>query len=323
MDLSTATIDHTITKYLNMIGTARSANTHRTYQNGLQAFKLALSAHNVDSSTAPVTRLREAILGTFLEYLKDYSPATERLYIQSVQGFYKYLMAEEYVNFNLAKMNQIVLMRTRGVGRRLPQFPAEKLEEMIKFYEHIQPVDDQNENIRLMRDRAFILTLADTGLRVHEACNLRRGDIDWHEGHALIIGKGDKQAVIRFSKRSTEALKDYLNLRKKMDAATGRPVPSLPLFSRHDQGAGGAILQMTTTTGREIIKDRAIQALGEQAGITPHAFRHRFVTQVLRGTGNLKLAQELARHSNIQTTERYAHLSDDELDKGYQEVFES
>jgi len=33
---------------------------------------------------------------------------------------------------------------------------------------------------------------------------------------------------------------------------------------------------------------------------------------VLKGSGNLKLAQELARH----------HLSDDELDKGYYEIFE-
>jgi site-specific recombinase XerC len=47
------------------------------------------------------------------------------------------------------------------------------------------------------------------------------------------------------------------------------------------------------------------------------------VTTVLRASGNLKLAQELARHSNIQVTQRYAHLSDDELDKGYYEIFET
>ena len=38
--------------------------------------------------------------------------------------------------------------------------------------------------------------------------------------------------------------------------------------------------------------------------------------------GILKLAQELARHKNIQVTQRYAQLSDDELDKGYYEIFE-
>ena len=56
--------------------------------------------------------------------------------------------------------------------------------------------------------------------------------------------------------------------------------------------------------------------------ITPHSFRHYFVTTVLQGSGNLKLAQELARHKNIAVTQRYAHLSDDELDRGYEDVFE-
>ena len=46
------------------------------------------------------------------------------------------------------------------------------------------------------------------------------------------------------------------------------------------------------------------------------------MTTVLRATGNLKMAQELARHSNIAVTQRYAHLSDDELDRGYYEIFD-
>ena len=44
-----------------------------------------------------------------------------------------------------------------------------------------------------------MLTLADTGLRVHEACKLQRGQVDWNEGRAVIVGKGNKQAVVRFS----------------------------------------------------------------------------------------------------------------------------
>jgi integrase len=66
------------------------------------------------------------------------------------------------------------------------------------------------------------------------------------------------------------------------------------------------------------------QILGEEAvgKVTPHSFRHYFVTTVLRATGNLKMAQKLARHSNIAVTQRYAHLSDDELDRGYAEIFD-
>jgi integrase/recombinase XerC len=44
---------------------------------------------------------------------------------------------------------------------------------------------------------------------------------------------------------------------------------------------------------------------------------------VLRGSGgNLKLAQELAQHRDTSTTQLYAHLSNDELDRGYFEIFD-
>ena len=121
------------------------------------------------------------------------------------------------------------------------------------------------------------------------------------------------------------ALRDYLNTRAENDGAFGKALTSLPLFARHDLGAGKRIEPISTTTGRNIINQRVREALGDNAAgtITPHSFRHYFVTEVLQGSGgNIKLAQKLARHKNIQVTQRYAHLSDDELDKGYYEIFE-
>jgi integrase len=72
------------------------------------------------------------------------------------------------------------------------------------------------------------------------------------------------------------------------------------------------------------VDQRVREALGDAAVgiITPHSFRHYFVTTVLQASGNLKLAQELARHRNIQVTQRYAHLADDELDRGYSDIFD-
>jgi site-specific recombinase XerD len=101
----------------------------------------------------------------------------------------------------------------------------------------------------------------------------------------------------------------------------------LPLFLRHDPGAKKGDNQfkpVTTETGRNIVEERVKEALGVSAAgtITPHSFRHYFVTIVLRASGNLKVAQALARHSNISTTSLYAHLADDELDKMYWETFE-
>jgi len=175
-----------------------------------------------------------------------------------------------------------------------------------------------------LRDRAFLLTLSDTGLRVHEACNLRRGDIDWLEHRAIVIGKGNKEAVVRFSKRSLDALKMYLSERANLDGNSGKALASQPVFARHDRGAGKKVKPISTTTGREIVNQRVRESLGEEAvgTITPHSFRHYFVTTILGSTGNLKLAQVLARHTNIAVTQRYSHLSDNELDQEYQQIFD-
>ena len=319
-------ISEAIHGYLQTVRLARSENTVKTYANALGFFTQVLDVRNISPDEAPIAELSEDALAWTIAALKVYAPTTERLYLAALTGFYTYLDAERLADINMSRVKQIIKLRARRPGQRLPQFPREDIDAIIKVVnDYTQfPANDEKERLRALRDRAFIITLADTGLRVHEICELRRGDVDWNEGRAIIIGKGDKQAVIRFSSRSMRSLKDYLSARQKLDGSSGRPLPSLPLFARHDKGAGKKVKPITTATGRNIIKARVRQILGEEAvgKITPHSFRHYFVTTVLRATGNLKMAQELARHSNIAVTQRYAHLSDDELDRGYYEIFD-
>ena len=324
-------ISDVIGKYIEVVKLSRSEHTARAYKNALKAFCDVLTEKWLDPRSTPIEKLTEDIISPFAMYLKVFAPATEFLYMQAVKGFYEYVDSERYVEVNISRVRTLIRQRSRRPGIRLPQFPADDIERILAYVSepsHInQPnsdMDGANEQLRAMRDRAFLLMLADTGLRVHEACKLRRGDVDWNEGRAVIIGKGDKQAVVRFSTRSMKAIKDYLSLRAQLDGGSGKQLASLPLFSRHDKGAGKKVKPITPTTGRNIVAERVLEILGKDAvgKITPHSFRHYFVTTVLRGSGNLKLAQELARHSNIQVTQRYAHLSDDELDKGYYEIFE-
>jgi len=263
----------------------------------------------------------------FANDLKVNSATTEQLYIVAVKGFFEYLSAEDLSQINLPKLKLLIRQRTRRPGKRLPQFPANAISNLIEHMLNKEVSDDQTEKnvmLRELRDKAFLITLADTGLRVHEACKLRRGDVDWNEGKAQVIGKGDKQAIVRFSRRCQKVLKDYLQIRADLDGSSQRPLGSLPLFARHDRGAGKKVKPMTPTTGRNIVTEKVREFFGEEAvgTITPHSFRHYFVTRILVTTGNLKLAQSLARHQNITVTQRYAHLSDDELDKGYWNVFE-
>jgi site-specific recombinase XerD len=308
------------------VNLARSANTARTYHNAIQAFLQVVQAKHLPTDKTLPSDLPDEAITWFALSLKDLSPATERLYLTAATGFYEHLAAENLAAPNLPRVRMLIRQRARRPGQRLPQFPQNNIDRVLDYAINLasQPHSDEIHRLRDLRDRAFLLTLADTGLRVHEACSLRRGDIDWNEGRAVIIGKGDRQAVARFSRRALSAIKDYLNARAQLDGASGRPLAALPIFARHDRGAGKKVKPITTATGRNIVAQRVRETLGEKAigTITPHSFRHYFVTIVLKGSGNLKLAQELARHKSIAVTQRYAHLSDDELDKGYWEIFE-
>lgn len=315
-----------IQDYLKLVAASRSNHTMRSYRNGLNLFSSVLQENGLDLAAIPTTDLTEDAITWLIETLHHLAPASERLYLTAVKGFYEYLVAESLADINPSRIKMIIQQRARRPGIRLPQFPRREIDRVIEFAESLKDVPSSNsvELLRHLRDRAFIITLADTGLRVHEACNLRRGDVDWDEQKAVIIGKGDRQAVIRFSIRSMNALKDYLSARRELDGGSGRTLSSLPIFARHDKGSGKKIKPITTTTGRNIICERVRQTLGDDAvgRITPHSFRHYFVTVVLRGSGgNLKLAQTLARHRNIAVTQRYAHLSDDEIDQSYDEIF--
>ena len=313
--------------YLRAVRLARSKNTADTYSYAINAFNEMLVANGIDAHVISPRDLSEDAVAWFAAWLKDYAPATESLYLTAIAAFYEFLAAERITDPNLQRVRLLIRHRARRPGLRLPQFPKNDIDTIINYANKIasNPAENPEEHLRSLRDRAFLLVLADTGLRVHEACALRRGDLDWNEGKAIIIGKGNRQAVVRFSQRSLKALRDYLSIRSQVDGGAGRPLATLPLFARHDRGAGKKIKPITTATGRNIVNQRVKEALGEQAvgSITPHSFRHYFVTTVLQVSGgNLKLAQELARHRNIAVTQRYAHLSDEELDRGYWDIFE-
>lgn len=322
---SNETVSQALSRYLASVRLSRSANTARTYTNAINLYSQVLTGHKLDLETMPVSSLTEEPVIWLIRALKDMAPSTEQCYMTAVVGFYEFLAGENLASINLPRIRLLIKQRARKPGIRLPQFPKSAIEKVLDYAAGLNLLETKDPNGHLinLRDRAFLLTLADTGLRVHEACNLRRGDIDWDEYRAVIIGKGNREAVLRFSRRSLLAIKDYLRLRAELDGGSGKALAALPVFARHDKGSGKKVKPISTTTGREIVNQRVREAVGPEAvgSITPHSFRHYFVTTVLLASGNLKLAQELARHQNIAVTQRYSHLSDAELDKKYLEIF--
>jgi len=287
-----------INHFLNTLD--RSPKTIFAYRNALEQFIKVVgddAEMNIESYTA------------FLKAIKLKSPSTKGIYTTAVRQLYAFCKAG-----NSDELKEATKHYTRNQGKRIVNFNREAVEKVIEFCSAL------SGDLEDLRDRAFVLTLVDTGLRISEACALKRSDIDWLDERATITSKGDKQAVVRFSNRSIAALKAYLHARASVEPNSRIPLGSQPIFARHDIRASKKIRPITAGGMWKAIKSRIEEAGVERSAVRIHDFRHYFVTMTFLAKGNLKLSQELARHESISTTNRYAHFGG-EADVAYDEIF--
>ena len=192
----------------------RSQNTIDAYRYGLLRFT------QIVGEDAP---LNADTYETFLAAIKDFSPSTKQIWRSAVLGLYTFCKSND-----LAEIKGITKHYTRTQGKRMVNFNRDAIEKVIEYCSQLRG------DLPALRDRAFVLTLADTGLRISEACALKRGDIDWLEARSIIIGKNDKQSVIRFSERSLQAMREYHVACASIEPNTRMPLGSQPVFIRHD-----------------------------------------------------------------------------------------
>ena len=131
------------------------------------------------------------------------------------------------------------------------------------------------------------------------------------------MGKGRKQRLVYFDEKAWSALSHYLQVRG--DGAGRRSLSTLPVFARHDRGAGSRVLPISTNSVRTAINDLC-QLAGLDETITPHLFRHRFATRVLRATHDLAATQDLLGHASPTTTRIYARLTDEDTQDAHKKA---
>jgi site-specific recombinase XerD len=257
---------------------------------------------------------------TFLASLSPYSPSTKSVLVAAVDGFYAFCEAGDPARMRAARRHYIKKQKTKPVN-----FDIDAVTGLIETLSNPRYIENRVKQaepawkeityLSILRDAAFVKMCAFGGFRISEALSLTRGDIDYKNMRSMIVGKGEKHAMVYFSKASIDALRTYLNARAKLDGDSGKPLSSLPVFASHDRRGKYQFRTITVAGMRKSFHTHGFP-------IRVHDLRHYFVTMILLGTeGNLKLAQELARHSSINTTGRYAHLTNSQLEKGYHEVF--
>lgn len=157
----------------------------------------------------------------------------------------------------------------------------------------------------LLRDRALILLLLDTGLRIHEAHALRVGDVA--QDVLVIKGKGGKQRIVHLSAEVRLALRRYL---KAYQTLRGVHLQAdSPLW----QGDRGAL----TLHGIKL----AVRKAGKRAGMTlgSHQLRRTFATWSLRSGIDLEHLRLLMGHSDYKVLQQYLALVEQDLKRAHEQ----
>lgn len=242
-----------------------------------------------------VTRLSlRGWLGSLAEQL---SPASIARKLSSVRALYVFLGRAGEVRENPAALIQSPKL-SRGLPLVLrPEAAAEVVEVTLSPGDH---------DVEALRDRVILELLYGSGLRVSELGALDLEAVNLRACEVRVLGKGRKERIVPMSGKALEALEQYLPRRAELAHPRTRFI--------HDNAL------LLTRRGQRL-GVRRVQALVQRYGalgagrsdLHPHALRHSFATHLLEGGADLRVIQELLGHSSLATTQRYTHVSLDQL----------
>lgn len=247
--------------------------------------------------------------------------------IVAIRGFFAFLYTHGFIPSNpaqplgtprLPKTLPAVLTRKQAV--RLMDQAAEVYERDLDDRAARAGAEEEKKALLDMRDDAIMEVLYATGIRVAELVSLNVNDIDFTTRTVKVTGKGNKQRVVPFGNPAAQALDRWI--RRGRDSLLDQSRPSEKEGAAADRSAvflGSRGKRINQRQVREVV-----HRLAREAGvpdISPHALRHSAATHLLDGGADLREVQEMLGHSSLQTTQRYTHVSMEQLTRKYKQAF--
>lgn len=289
-----ATFEADAKDYLSYLAGVRnySANTVRSYGTDIDAYLSWMRREGVVGQAVTHRDLRRYLA----ELTKaGYSTRTVNRHLSAIRGLYKWLVGQGRVTSDAA-----AALSSPKIAKTLPQTMSDADVEAL-----IETCDEATEEG--LRDRALIELMYATGARVSEVSRLDVGDLDFSQAQVRLFGKGSKERVVPIYQRALSVLRHYLQ--------DGRP----KLCARSKTGTRTDAL-FVSVRGRRMSADalrtsfeRHVGLAGIEHGVTPHAMRHTYATELLSGGADLRSVQELLGHESLSTTQIYTHLSVERL----------
>jgi integrase/recombinase XerD len=212
----------------------------------------------------------------YIEYLidKNLARATIRLAFNSLRFYYGVILGKSLmVNMKAPKKSQ-------KITQILTKEEISRLISVIKNPKH-----------RLLVELCYA-----SGVRVSELVKFKVKDILFEEKIAIVRGgKGRKDRKVILSQRFLDDFQYELMNKNQEDY----------LFS-------GRVGYLTTRSVQAILKTSAKKA-NIKKNVHPHMLRHSFATHLVNDKVGIKYIQKILGHKNIKTTERYLHVSDEDI----------
>ncbi len=224
----------------------------------------------------------------------NYSATSNARGLSAIKNFYKYL---EKVHNIIC--HAIFSVKTPRKAKILPRSLSQ--DDSKLSIEHIDDFADL-EWIEL-RNKALLVLIYATGLRISEALAMTRSDVQ-NVDFIKIIGKGNKERIIPWIPVAKNLIEQYLSKLPYHINAND------PIF----RGKLGKKLQ-APVFNRELIKLRRLYGLPEH--LSAHAFRHSFATHLLENGADLRAIQELLGHESLSTTQHYTKIDIKHLENVY------
>ena len=280
-----------LTSYLQYLEYQKNYSSHtiESYKQDLMEYLDYLHENNIKLFKISYDQIRE-----YLKYLNNKQDvnATISRKISTMRGFYKYLQ-----NNNKIETNPFSLINLPKKDKKLPRFFFyNELEELFNTPKLNTPLGQ--------RDRLILEMLYATGVRVSELVNIKITDIS-SDNTIKILGKGNKERIVRFGDYCAEILKMYLN-----DGHYKLNSSSEYLFLNNNGG-------QLTDRGVRYLLDKIISKTTIEKKISPHMIRHSFATHLLNEGCDILTVQELLGHESLTATSIYTHITNDRLKDVY------
>lgn len=278
-----------IDRFIQYIETERrySALTVKAYRRDMDRFALYMKeAYEVRD----LTKVSTPLVKSFLANLKNEGLSNRSInrMISTLKTFYKFCLREGEM-----KKSPMVGVRNLKQPKPLVKFVPENDINKVSF--------EKSDDYTIKRDELLFEILYQTGIRKAELIGLRDGDVDAGEMRIKVLGKRNKERFIPVSRELLQMIGHYQSLRDECFKVH----PDRLLLN--DKGE-----DMTSyfVYNKVHLILEAVTSLKQKS---PHVLRHTFATHLLDEGASLLAIQKLLGHTELATTQVYAHNTIEQL----------